>query len=259
MLKTRIISAALLAPVALAAVWWGGWAFAALAAIAAAIMCWEWQRMVTGGFGPAGKVAAASGAVACLLTIDFPGVAALLVMAGATAAALLAEADRRVWSGAGALYAGLPSVALVWLRGDFAVGRAVLFWLLLAVWATDIGAYACGRLIGGPLLAPRVSPKKTWAGLLGGMASAGAVGFAAGQALDLAAPAWLAAGSALLAVIAQAGDLLESWVKRRWGFKDASNVIPGHGGVLDRVDGLLAAAAAVALATLATGTSVLNW
>jgi phosphatidate cytidylyltransferase len=258
-LKTRIISAVLMAPVALAAAWWGGWAFAALAALAAAVMGWEWQRIVTGGrYDTAGVAASVAAAAACLLAVVAPLPALGLVAAGAALAVLL-ERDRRGWMLAGALYAGWPAVALVWLRGDAAAGRAVLFWVLLAVWATDIGAYAAGRLIGGPLLAPRVSPKKTWAGLLGGMASAAAVGLFAGPALGAVSPYGLAAGGALLAVIAQAGDLLESWVKRRWGVKDASNVIPGHGGVMDRVDGLLAAALAVAMVTLATGKPVLYW
>jgi len=148
---------------------------------------------------------------------------------------------------------------LIWLRGDDPVGRDTLFWLLLLVWATDIGAYAAGRLIGGPLLLPVVSPKKTWAGLVGGVVSAGLVGLGVGLALSLPHPAWLAVASGVLAVVAQAGDLMESWVKRRWGVKDSSNIIPGHGGLLDRVDGLLAAALAVALATLASGTAILQW
>lgn len=131
--------------------------------------------------------------------------------------------------------------------------------MLLLVWATDIGAYASGRLIGGPLLMPVVSPKKTWAGLIGGVVSAGLVGLAVGLILSLPHPMVIMFISGALAVIAQAGDLLESWVKRRWGVKDSSNIIPGHGGVLDRVDGLLAAAAAVALASLVTGSAVLYW
>ena len=260
MLGTRTLSALVLAPPALAAAWAGGYAFAVLVAIAAAIMCWEWHGMVRGGFGWPGRLAAGCSAAACVLAMTAPVWALVAVVAGALILAALAHtATERMWTAAGALYAGLPSVALVWLRSGGGAGREVLFWLLLTVWATDIGAYGFGRMIGGPLLAPAVSPKKTWAGLLGGMASAAGVGAAFAAIAGMGDPALMAAGSAGLAVIAQGGDLLESWVKRRWGVKDASNIIPGHGGVLDRVDGLLAAGAAVAAVTLATGTEVLSW
>src|SRR6185369_4750769 len=120
---------------------------------------------------------------------------------------------------------------LIWLRDDGEQGRQLILWLMLTVWATDIGAFFAGRLIGGPLLAPRISPKKTWAGLIGAMVSAGIVG-AVASAIDSQAPATvlLAAAGAILAIVAQAGDLGESWVKRRFGVKDASHIIPGHGG-----------------------------
>ena len=246
------------------AVWWGGYAFAALVALAVALMCWEWHVMALGRFGWSGRLAAVLATLACPLALARADSATLLVLAAAAIAALLGADHGRdnrcpkLWAGFGALYVGLPAVALVWLRGQGEDGRLLLIWLVLVVWATDIGAYACGRLIGGPLLAPRVSPKKTWAGLLGGMASAALVGLGVSAEANLA-PVGLIVGGAVLAVIAQGGDLMESWVKRRWGVKDASNVIPGHGGVLDRVDGLLAVAGAVALGTLATGTEVLNW
>ena len=265
MLQVRALSALVMAPPALLAVWWGGYAFGGLVAIAVAVMCWEWHVMVLGRFGWVGRVSALLAALGCLAAVvRADGGAALVVLAAIGAAAFGADLGRdnrrpKLWAGLGALYVGLPGVALVWLRGQGDDGRLLLVWLLLVVWATDIGAYACGRLIGGPLLAPRISPKKTWAGLLGGMVSAALVGLVVSSQASVGAPMGLAAGGALLAVIAQAGDLVESWVKRRWGVKDASNVIPGHGGVLDRVDGLLAVAGAVALGTLATGTEVLKW
>jgi phosphatidate cytidylyltransferase len=141
----------------------------------------------------------------------------------------------------GALYAGLPVVALVWLhRGDGAGPMAVLF-LLLAVWATDTGAYFAGRLIGGPKLMVRISPNKTWSGLAGGMGAGGVVGAAFAMARpDLSLGYMLLAG-ALLGAVAQGGDLLESALKREYGVKDASTLIPGHGGFMDRIDGLIAA------------------
>ena len=130
--------------------------------------------------------------------------------------------------------------------------------LLCVVWATDIGAYAFGRLIGGPKLAPRFSPKKTWAGLIGGMLSAAGVGagIAAWAGLAVVGFGLLSAG---LAVMSQAGDLFESWVKRRFNVKDSSNIIPGHGGVLDRVDGVLPVAVVVAVLALVQGGGILTW
>jgi phosphatidate cytidylyltransferase len=260
-LRARVLSALVMAPPALLAVWWGGAAFALLVAAAAAVMCWEWETIVAKRFQWAGRISAV-GCVAAVLLTDLLPIAALGVVA-AIAAAVWAltpgQGRAKLWSGFGPLYAGLPAIALVWLRGDGLIGRETMIWLMLLVWATDIGAYAAGRTIGGPKLLPRVSPKKTWAGLIGGMVSAGAVGAIVALILGQPHPVALAVGSAALAVVAQAGDLLESWVKRRWDVKDSSNIIPGHGGVLDRVDGLLAAALAVALAALASGTAVLQW
>lgn len=250
-----------MAPPALAAVWWGGYAFGALVVVAVAIMCWEWDTIVTKRFGWSGRLACAGCALAAALAVSHPQAALLLVAGSAIAAAVApGQGERpRLWAGLGPLYAGLPAVALIWLRGDDLIGRETLIWLMLLVWATDIGAYAAGRTIGGPLLLPAVSPKKTWAGLIGGVVSAGVVGLGTGLVLSLPHPLALALGSGALAVVAQAGDLMESWVKRRWQVKDSSNIIPGHGGVLDRVDGLLAAALAVAVASLASGTAVLHW
>ena len=259
MLKTRALSAIVLAPVALLAAWAGGYPFAVLVAVAALLMCWEWTRMAGAGqFGAAGRVSAVGCFVAALTAVDHPQLATALVVAVAFAAAAL-PGIRRNWTLAGALYAGLPSVALVWLRVGGTDGGAVVWWLLLVVWSTDVGAYAFGRMIGGPLLLPVVSPKKTWAGLLGGMICAGLAGWLVARSFDLGAPLALGVASAVVAVVAQAGDLFESWVKRRWGVKDSSSIIPGHGGVLDRVDGLLAAAAVVALVALVSGHSVLAW
>ena len=261
MLKTRAISAVAMAPPVLLAAWAGGYAFAALVAVAAALMCWEWTRMVTGRFGRAGQVAAIGCFLAALAMVDYP-LAALVIVTGSTAIAggLAGSANAgRSWAWLGGFYIGLPAIALVWLRDDPGLGSTVVWWLLLVVWATDIGAYAFGRVIGGPLLLPVVSPKKTWAGLLGGMVCAALVGWAVAGLYDPAHMAVIAAISAVSAVVAQAGDLFESWVKRRWGVKDSSGIIPGHDGVLDRVDGLLAAALAVAVLTLASGRPVLVW
>ncbi|MCH7931170.1 MAG: CDP-archaeol synthase, partial [Proteobacteria bacterium] len=144
-------------------------------------------------------------------------------------------------------------------RADETVGRETVFWLFAVVWATDVGAYFAGRGVGGPKLLPRISPGKTWAGLVGGVVCAALVGAAAAALLDLPSHAPLILVSALLAVVAQAGDLFESMVKRRFKAKDSGTLIPGHGGVLDRLDGLLAAAPVVAVITVFSGQGVLAW
>lgn len=165
--------------------------------------------------------------------------------------------DRRPWNAIGVIYIGVPSVALLWLRADH--GIAVTLWVLLTVWATDTGAFFAGKGIGGPRLAPRVSPKKTWAGLIGGMIAAGLVSVAVGmmamagggEATPAVEADWrdglrLFVLGAVLAVIEQVGDLVESSVKRHFGVKDSGRLVPGHGGLFDRVDGLLFAAPATA-------------
>ena len=249
-----------MAPATLLATWAGSYAFGVLVATAAAIMAWEWHKMVLGRFGLAGAVSAVAGLVAGLLAVEHVDLAVLSVLGAAIAATALSpvhDERGRLWLGLGAIYTGLPAVALIWLRQDGDAGLLTIVWLMLLVWATDTGAYAAGRTIGGPLLMPKVSPKKTWAGLLGGVFCAAATGLGVGYWEQGTVVPGLAAVSAVLAVVAQAGDLFESWVKRRCGVKDSSNIIPGHGGVLDRVDGLLAVAIAVAAVTLVAGQSVL--
>jgi len=156
---------------------------------------------------------------------------------------------------AGVPYVGLAAAALVWLRFDPDVGQANVLFVVLMVWATDIGAYAVGRLVGGAKLAPSISPGKTWSGAVGGIVAAVAVGVAIGR--DTVLPAICVA--AVLSVISQAGDLLESALKRRFGVKDSGKLIPGHGGLLDRLDGLLTAAPAAALLALALGRGTELW
>jgi phosphatidate cytidylyltransferase len=174
----------------------------------------------------------------------------------AAIAALMPDgvADR---AAGGVIYVGLPALALVWLRNHVPGGAEHVLWLFLVVWATDIFAYFAGRSIGGAKLAPSISPGKTWAGLYGGMAGAGLTGGVV--ALAFGAGFWPASVlAALLAVVAQIGDLFESALKRRAGVKDSGHLIPGHGGLLDRIDGLVFAAplfAAVVWLTLASASS----
>lgn len=247
-----------MAPAALAAVWLGGWWLAALVLLVTAGMGWEWARLATGGgFGATGVATAATGVLstgALLWGVDLD-TAFALAFAGSVAVLAVAASTRAaepVWAAAGALWVALGTAAFLWLA--LAGGRGTLLWLLAVVWATDIGAYAAGRSIGGPKLAPRLSPNKTWAGLAGGVASAAVAGLAAAW-LSGAPAAALALVSAALAVVAQLGDLAESLAKRHFGVKDSSNLIPGHGGLLDRLDGLLAASVAIGLIALLFGDS----
>lgn len=266
-LRTRIISALILAPLALGLAWLGGWPFAALLGVAAIAMALELSALLPGQSTTSRVMLAGFALLAILLTaIGGPFVALLAAVAGLTFAisiAILRGAP--LWPPLLAyLYLIPPLVALLWLRLDAEYGRLAVFWLLLVVWATDIFAYFVGRGIGGPRIAPRLSPKKTWAGLIGGMFGAGVVGAAAAIWLDLGSPAMLALVSAGLAVVAQAGDFFESALKRRAGVKDSGRLIPGHGGVLDRVDGLVTAAVAAALiallhGSLSPGMGVLVW
>jgi phosphatidate cytidylyltransferase len=264
-LRKRVLSALVLLAIALAGLFSGPAAFELLVAVAGAILAWEWTRLVSAGrFGfsglAVGAVVLASGAVA---SVGWPGEALAIAAVGAAGVYLFARAGARTrcgWISAGPVYIGIPVVCLIWLRGEDNAGLDAILWLLASVWATDTGAYFAGRTIGGPKLAPRFSPNKTWAGLFGAMVAAAIVGWI-GSRLVPAGPGAgaLALAGAVLAVVAQGGDLLESAVKRRFGAKDSSALIPGHGGLFDRVDGLLTAAVAFALFQWATDARVLTW
>lgn len=245
MLLTRVLSAVVLAPLVLLAIWFGGLWLAGLVVLAGGLMGWEWARLCNGGrFELSGMIAVATLAViAPAFILAPPATAPAVLGVGATMGAALAAGGgsrHDAWLPLGIVYIGFACLALLWLRSVPADGRDLVFWLLAVVWATDTGAYFAGRAIGGPRLAPRISPNKTWAGLIGGALAAGLVGVAAAGLLGRGATL-LVIGGMVLAVVAQGGDLLESWCKRRFGVKDSSHIIPGHGGILDRVDGLLAA------------------
>jgi len=164
---------------------------------------------------------------------------------------------RIYWLLAGQVYILLPCLALLHLRALPEIGMQSIFWLLAVVWASDTGGYVFGRAFGGPKLAPAISPNKTWSGLFGAVLLAGVAGLLTALALGKDTIVPLAAWSAAIGAVSQAGDLLESWVKRYFGVKDTGTIIPGHGGLLDRVDGLLAAAMAVALLEAAVKSSIL--
>lgn len=259
-LYLRIVSALVLAPAVLVLIFLGWPYFGLLATVLGGILVWEWARICgAGDLTRAGYLSVAT-VVAALsaATLGEYRIAGWIILAGAMAAAVVSsrEAGRdrvSLWYALGVPYTAVPCLALLWMRSIPEQGLEIVLWLLFAVWATDIGAYAAGRGIGGPKLAPRVSPNKTWAGLGGGAAAAVLVGVIAGYLVEWWNPLEMAALSGFLAVVAQAGDLFESGVKRHFGVKDSSNLIAGHGGFLDRVDGVLAAAVAMAVLLWARG------
>lgn len=259
----RLVSALVLILVALAAVVFGWPYFDLLVLVFGVAMAWEWSRLCAGGritIAGALAIATAVAAVLCASVLRTEDLV-LVAIGGALATAAAAAAARlpALLLGLGALYASLSCIAILWLRADPQHGLATILWLFALVWAIDTGAYLVGRNVGGPKLAPVISPKKTWSGLAGGIVAGCAVGAVAGWLVDGAAPLVLAAISGALAVVEQLGDLGESALKRRFGAKDSSTLIPGHGGVLDRVDGLVAVVVTVALISAAAGRSVLTW
>ena len=263
-LRLRILSALVLAPLPIIAIWFGEPFLSILTFAAAVVMAWEWGRLCSGGStGRAASVLIGAVAIA-LLAASLSGFAAGALLAGVGSIvvwriALHDRAGAALWLAAGSLWVALPCIILLWLVQSGSGGRGTLLWIFAVVWATDIGAYAVGRQLGGPLLAPRWSPRKTWAGLVGGVLCAALAGWATAGALGTTAALPLVLVSAGLAIVEQFGDLAESVAKRRFGVKDASSLIPGHGGLLDRLDGLLAVIPAVALLTLFGGGSVLTW
>lgn len=272
-LRKRVLSAALLAPAALLCVWLGAEAWTALMAAAAALLAWEWVRLC--GFstrrfpGSAVPLAVLAAGALAVEAHWLPAIALLCL--GAITAGAAGEPPRfrrglpSMWLAFGVLYIGLAAVALIHLRGDASAGLVNVLFLFLVVWASDIGAYAAGRCFGGPKLAPSVSPNKTWAGAIGGLLAAVAVGGGAAYAMSSAAgtlPPTDARGllvAGAIGVLAQAGDFFESWIKRRFHVKDTSSLIPGHGGLLDRLDGVLAAAPAAALLGVLLGPGEALW
>lgn len=269
-LRVRLASALLLGPVAVAAIWFGSPWFALLVGAATAILAWEWVHLcglsvrALPGFAAAAALllaSVASGIGQWTAALAMLAVGTLIAWAIARTPSIRPEQARgAVWLAAGMLYIGIAGVGLVWLRDASDSGRANVLFLVLVVWATDIGAYVAGRMIGGPKLAPAVSPNKTWAGGLGGLFAAAAVGGLVAWALAGPDGTALAVGLAILfAIAAEAGDLLESWVKRRFMVKDTSRLIPGHGGLLDRADGLIAATVAAAALSLAHGEGRVLW
>jgi phosphatidate cytidylyltransferase len=230
----------------------GGLPFAVLGAVVGVLTSFEWARIVRDGAIDPGLVVQVFAVVsaAALAWLGLAALALAAVIAGSILTGLLCFQRRPLLSAEGVLYAGLPVVALIWLREDQPHGFAAVLLILIAVDATDVAAFVFGRLIGGPKLAPAISPNKTWSGFMGGISTAGlaTAGFAHAIGAD---PVMLGTAGVFLGIVAQIGDLTESALKRSFGMKDSGHIIPGHGGIMDRIDGLVFASVAAGFVALA--------
>ncbi|NTS29639.1 phosphatidate cytidylyltransferase [Phyllobacterium sp. BT25] len=245
-LQKRIISAIVLIIIAVAMTWMGGFAFGLLASAIGISVFYEWQLIIANRSTPLTRGLAWGCLLLLVVVLLFARdtfVMMVILFGGAFIIAAVGRRETGYWPAAGFLYAGLPCIALTLLRGDTGDGFAAILFLFAVVWATDIFAYFNGKALGGPKLAPRFSPNKTWAGAIGGAAAGVAAGVACAAFIGPAGGVPIPLIALLLSVVAQIGDLGESWMKRKFGVKDSSRLIPGHGGVMDRVDGLVAAAA----------------
>ncbi|MDJ1156773.1 phosphatidate cytidylyltransferase [Chelatococcus sp. SYSU_G07232] len=260
-LGLRVASALVLGVVALATAYWGGLPFVFVWTGAAAAIALEWLSLARVEPETAEKAVVGTGVgltgLAAGTTSD-PRLAAVALLLTLAAAVLVGRSRRdRLWAAGGALYAAVIALVPILVRQAPGLGLAVLLWMFAVVWATDIVAYFTGRSLGGPKLWPRVSPKKTWSGFVGGTLAgtfAGAMVAAAAQGRGIAVPlgyGTVVALSAIASIAGQFGDLAESALKRRAGVKDSGHLIPGHGGVMDRLDAFWAVAAIVALASAA--------
>ena len=254
-LVLRIASAAVMAPLALFTAYLGDWPFALFWGLAAIAVLWEWTTLVA---GPSHRLmlSACGSAIAVAALVAWHGrpIAAILVVGlGALAALIFAPRERRLWITAGIGYAGSMLLAPMLLRADDVDGFLAMVLLFAIVWTTDVLGYFAGRAFGGPKLMPAVSPKKTWSGAIAGTLGAMIVAVLVASQFGPFNKTAIASVALLLSVVAQLGDLLESWVKRQFGAKDASHLIPGHGGVMDRLDGFWAAALVGCLVGLLRG------
>jgi phosphatidate cytidylyltransferase len=254
-LALRICSALVLVPLAVGTAYLGGWPFAMFWSLAAIGVFWEWASLVGGGER---RLIATLGGAALVIALGLAAGGRLIAALGVTALGVaglapIAPAQHRAWVAGGVPYAAAIGIAPIVLRSDPEVGFLAVMFLFAIVWTTDIVAYFLGRLIGGPKLMPRVSPKKTWSGALSGLAAAVLAALAVAAAAGFSALTSIAVVAAILSAVAQAGDLFESHLKRRFGAKDSSHLIPGHGGLMDRLDGFVLAAAVAAVIGILRG------
>jgi phosphatidate cytidylyltransferase len=254
-LALRVCSAVVLVPLALATAYMGGWPFAVFWGVAAMGVLWEWTSLVAGADRRfVLMTGVASLALALALVVNGLPLAAVIVLAiGTLAAASLAPSERRLWIAGGIPYAGALGLAPILLRSDDEDGFLSVLFLFAVVWTTDIAAYFIGRTAGGPKLVPQVSPNKTWSGAIGGTLAAVVVALVLAKAAALAGLFAIAMLAIVLSVSAQAGDVFESFLKRKFGAKDSSHLIPGHGGLMDRLDGFVTASVVATLIGLARG------
>ncbi|MEI6985356.1 MAG: phosphatidate cytidylyltransferase [Rhodospirillaceae bacterium] len=253
----RALSALVLGPLVLGMICVGGWLFQAGMVLGALLGAREWARMIAPNAVNRPLLLVGGGIFLVfslyLLAGPLPALLAALTLAalsglapGVSVWSNVGGCDRW-WLALGIPYVGIGAVALMWLREYPRIGLGLIVFLFLTVWANDIGAYIFGKSIGGPRLAPTISPAKTWAGFHGGVATAGLVGGLTALLFGAREPLVAVGLGALLGVVGQVGDLFESAVKRRYNVKDSGCLIPGHGGLLDRIDGLIAAAPVLAL------------
>ncbi|HRY06570.1 MAG TPA: phosphatidate cytidylyltransferase [Hyphomicrobiaceae bacterium] len=250
--KVRLIAGSVMALVALLLTYAGPRSFAVLVLGVALVMCWEWGRLVRGQeFGPALVIHMLAVVAAGVLSeLDLPALGLAALMIGAIVLAFMPFGSRRLLSVAGVAYVGLPVVGMLWLRDDPSLGFEAVLFVFAIVWGSDIGAFVAGRGLGGPKLWPRVSPNKTWAGFFGGLTAGVLAGIIFAQFIAGTSSLVLALTGLVLAVAAQMGDLAESALKRHFGIKDSSTIIPGHGGVMDRADSIVAVSIVVSLLAL---------
>jgi phosphatidate cytidylyltransferase len=254
-LALRVCSALVLVPLAIATAYLGGWPFDLFWGAAAIGVLWEWSSLVARNEQLSVLLAGgASLALAVVLVATGHVLPALIVVAmGALGAASLTLAERRTWVAGALPYAGALAMGPIILRSDGEQGFLAVLFLFAIVWTTDIGAYFAGRALGGPKLMPGVSPNKTWAGAIGGLLASVLAGLVVAKMAALTSLFALAMLAVVLSVSAQAGDLFESFLKRRFNAKDSSHLIPGHGGLMDRLDGFVTASVAAVMIGLARG------
>lgn len=246
MLKARIISAVVLGLAALLLTWLGDGYFRFLIALGGAAVFYEWS-MIVRDRQPRAFLFLSTALMAIVLLLLLAGAPAATLWLGLGAGVAVAAVAALVlghggWSAAGIAYAGIPAISLVLLRDVGAAGLIAILYLFAVVWATDIAAYFAGRRFGGPRLAPAISPGKTWSGAVGGTVGGVLAGLAVLLWSGVERVALMTVLSILLSITSQIGDLFESFLKRRFGVKDSGRLVPGHGGFMDRVDGLVAAA-----------------
>ena len=244
-LGVRVVAAAILIPLVVLVVWLGSYWFEAIVTLLALLMAREWVKLALRGDTIQLALHLAAALVAPILATRTEPSTVLVIVGGLWAASIVRQhlkgGEHSLWSLAGVPYVALPAMAFVLLRASDQFGFIAVSWVLFVVWSADTAAYFAGRIFGGPRLWPRISPKKTWAGMAGAIVGGAGASLVAAEVLGVHSPLPMLLVGGSLGAIEQAGDLFESALKRHAGVKDSSRLIPGHGGVLDRVDGLVAA------------------